>query len=1149
MILYHKKAAFFPKGKEISPASKTSRFAPGKQLLNEKYRTIVLGMKLVGFFMLIACLHAGAKGFSQTVTLAGKDLPLRQVFDRIEDQTGYGIFIDKTTLAESKPVTLNVKDATIELVMKACLKEQPFPLTFTITGHTINVIRAGADDLHQPALDAVPAGTPQSIILEFKGRVTNEAGEPLQGATIEVQRAKTGTFTDEHGMFTLKNISSDAVLEISFTGYQKTTVKLAGSGNQVIVLKVATSSLDKVQIIAYGTTTKRLNTGDISTINSDEIEQQPVTNPLLALEGRVPGLFITQSTGLPGTGVSVLVQGQNSIANGNDPFYVIDGVPYSSELLSNFGSILGSSGINNQSNGNPLSYLNPGDIESISVLKDADATAIYGSRAANGAILITTKKGKSGQTKVDINLQNGWGQVTRKLDLLNTAQYLQMRHEAISNDGLTTQSTDYDINGTWDTTRYTDWQKSLIGGTAQYTNLSATVSGGNANTQYLVGATYNRATTVFPDAFADQKGSVHFNINTVSPNQKFRLQLTGNYLVDNNQLPSGDLTGYGITLAPDAPSLYNKDGSLNWMPTASGTSTWTNPVALLYNTYSNKANNLVSNAVLSYQVISALDLKCSFGYTNLQTNETVVYPSVAVAPEDRAYEPRYADYGNNNINTWIAEPQATYKLFVGKGKLEALVGTTFQQTNSNGYSLLGLGFNSDLVMHDINSAATIIPAGSVASIYKYNALFGRLSYNWEDKYLLNMTIRRDGSSRFGSANQFHDFEAVGIAWVFSKEAFVQKNLGFISFGKFRASYGTTGNDQIGDYKYLSLYTPTGYQVPYQNVTTLSPNGLSNPYLQWEETKKLDFGMDLGILKDRVLLNVNYFENRSSNQLLPYSLPLLTGFNQITENFPATVQNTGWEFSLKTTNVKTKTFNWSTSINLTLPQNRLIAFPNLATSSYASLLVVGKPITIVKEFHYLGVNDTTGVFQFASKGGPTSNPIYGTDNTVIINTSPSYYGGFQNSFAYRGLELDILFQFVKQKAQNYLFGNIPGYFSGQGNVGNQPQTVLNRWQKPGDIKPIQQYNSDLSLYTPFSDAASYSDAAWADASYVRLKNMSLSWQIPVGWGNKMHIKYWKIYALGQNLLTFTHYKGLDPETRSSTTLPPLKVITLGLQVGL
>jgi TonB-linked SusC/RagA family outer membrane protein len=1043
-------------------------------------------------------------------------------------------------------VTCDWKDLPLASALENLFAAQP--LSYEIQGNTIVVSRA----------ERTPAPSASAWALngnnDIHGRVTDSLGNPLAGASVTVKGSKRGTSTDARGEFELKNVGEGAVLVISYTGYNSREIRLAdNSGLQPEGLKITLihsgSSLDQVQIIAYGTTTPRLSTGDVSMVTAADIEKQPVTNALLALEGRMPGLFITQSTGLPGTGVSVLIQGQNSIANGNDPFYVIDGVPYSSELLSNFGSILGSSGINNQSNGNPLSYLTPGDIESISVLKDADATAIYGSRAANGAILITTKKGKSGQTKVDINLQNGWGQVTRKIDLLGTNQYLQMRHEAISNDGLSTQPTDYDINGTWDTTRYTDWQKSLIGGTAQYTNLNATVSGGSANTQYLVGATYNRETTVFPDAFADQKGSFHFNINSVSPNQKFRLQLTGNYLVGNNELPSGDLTGYALTLAPDAPSLYNKDGSLNWMPTSSGTSTWNNPVALLYNHYSNKANNLVSNMVLSYQLLPGLEIKSSFGYTNLQTNEIVTNPLSAVAPENRPFAYRYSDFGNNNINSWIAEPQATYKLFIGRGKLDALVGTTFQQTSSNGYSLLGLGFNNDQVMADINSAATIIPAGSVASTYRYNALFGRLGYDWEDKYLVNLTLRKDGSSRFGSANQFHDFEAMGLGWVFSKEALIQKNFGIVSFGKLRVSYGTTGNDQIGDYKYLSLYTPTGYQVPYQGVTTLSPNGLSNPYLQWEETKKLDFGLDIGIWKDRVLLSANYFQNRSSNQLLPYSLPLLTGFNQITENFPATVQNTGWELSLKTTNVKTKAFYWTTSINVTLPQNRLIAFPNLATSSYANSLVVGKPITIVKAFHYLGVSDTTGIYQFGSKGGPTSNPIYGTDNTVIINTSPSYYGGFQNNFGYKGFELDILFQFVKQRAQNYYFGDIPGYFSGPGDAGNQPQTVLNRWQKPGDMKPIQQYNSDFTLYTPFSDAAYYSDAAWADASYIRLKNMSLSWQIPVGWSNKMHIKYWKLYALGQNLLTFSHYKGLDPETKSSTTLPPLKVITLGLQVSL
>jgi len=338
-----------------------------------------------------------------------------------------------------------------------------------------------------------------------------------------------------------------------------------------------------VQVIAYGTTTRRLSTGDVSTVRAADIEKQPVSNPLLALQGRIPGLQITQASGLAGSGVKVRIQGQNSIGFGSDPLYIVDGVPFASQLLPTINNILGESGkVNNipSGTGNPLSFINSSDIESIDILKDADATAIYGSRGANGVILITTKKGKAGQTKVDVNIQRGYGQVTRRLDLLNTQQYLQMRREAFTNDGLAIPTTttvpasdNYDLTF-WDQNKSTDWQKVLIGGTARYTDIHGSVSGGNKNITALIGAAYKKETTVFPGDFADQKGSLHVMINNVSENQKFKISLSGNYLIDNNELPGRDLTSAALSLPPNAPSLYNSDGSLNWATDASGSTTW-----------------------------------------------------------------------------------------------------------------------------------------------------------------------------------------------------------------------------------------------------------------------------------------------------------------------------------------------------------------------------------------------------------------------------------------------------------------------------------------------------------------------------------------------------------------------------------------------
>jgi len=731
-------------------------------------------------------------------------------------------------------------------------------------------------------------------------------------------------------------------------------------------------------------------------------------------------------------------------------------------------------------------------------------------------------------------------------------EYLQMRHEAISNDGLTTGSGDYDINGTWDTTRSTDWQKKLIGGTAPYSNLSATFSGGNVSTQYLVGGTYHREMTVFPGDFADQKGSVHFNINSSSNNQKFKLQLSGDYMIDDNQLPNNDLTHVAVTLAPDAPPLYNGN-ELNWAPNATGSSTWYNPLAFLSNTYSNKTNNLICNALISYQIIPGLDIKANFGYTNLQVNENQLEPTLTLPPEDRSFFSGQGFYANNNINTWIFEPQASYKKSIGNGNLEALIGSTANEINSNGLQLSGQGYNSNQVLADISSASTVRVVSTVNSVYKYDALFGRISYDWQDKYIIDLTTRRDGSSRFGTQNQFHDFGAIGVGWIFSQERFIKDNLSFLSFGKFRASYGTTGNDQIGNYTFLSLYSPVVPGVAYQGATGLTPNGLNNPYLEWELTKKSELGIDLGFLKDRILFNTSYYRNRSSNELLQYGLPIITGFQGVTQNFPATIQNSGLEFTLSTINIKNRNFSWSTHINLSHNQNKLSAFPNLATSTYADgPLAIGRPLTAFPVFHYLGVNPATGMYQFSDgKGGATPTPDtasnYLETNVSLVNTAPTFYGGFENRFTFKGFELDILFQFAKKIGLNYFFGSfLPGLFDG--GQANQPIYLVNRWQKPGDIASHQRYSSGYGLQEEWSDAT-LSDAAYSDASYIRLKNLSLSWQLPVNWQKGAHIQNASLYIHGQNLLTITRYKGLDPETQSSGSLPPLRIVTFGLQVGL
>jgi TonB-linked SusC/RagA family outer membrane protein len=1122
---------------------------------NRHITKTLLVMKLTVFLLTGACLNVTAKGVSQNVTFSGKEVALEKAFTEIEKQTGYLVLYSQAKLAKSKAVSIEAKDMPLLQFLEVLFKDQPFK--YTIESKTI-IISPSEEKNTPPAVAASSDRQRLSPPPPIRGRVLDQNGQPLPGASVSVKGGSSGV-TDAEGVFTL-NAKAGQTLTISYVGFEtkeiKITTAIAASSDRQLTINLSPtlSELDQVTIQAYGTTTQRLSTGNIATVKAKDIEKQPVNNPLLALQGRVPGLNITQANGFPGSGLTVRIQGQNSIRNGNSPLYVVDGVPYPYQLPGNaLSSINGSSGETTNGiqtgQGNALSFINPADIESIVILKDADATAIYGSRAANGAILITTKRGKAGKLTLDVNLQQGWGKVTRKMQMLNTPQYLEMRREAFKNDGLTPTVDNAPDLLLWDTTRYTDWQKVLIGNTAHFTNAQLGISGGTETVQYLLRGTYQREGSVLPGDFVDNRGGMHFNINGTSLDKKFNFQLSGSYLVDNNQLPTVDLTRQTIGLEPNAPALYNADGTLNWAPNTSGISTWPNPLGPLFNTYSSKTSNLISSINFSYQIITGLKIKANLGYNSLRNNELQLNPLIANQPEFRPFLQRSAGYLNRSTSSWIIEPQLIYDRQIKKGNLGFLVGTTIQQSFTNRSAIFGSDYNSDLVLEDMHSAVTLSSGTVLATIYKYTASYSRLNYNWRDKYIINLTGRRDGSSRFGARDQFSNFGAVGAAWIFSEENLFKRNLAFLSFGKLRGSYGTTGSDQINDYSFLNLYGNVYASVPYQGIVGIVPNALPNPYLKWEATRKLQLGLDLGFINDRILLNTTYARNRSSNQLLNYVLPTITGKRSVLQNFPATIQNVNWEFSLNTINIKNEWFNWSTAVNLTVPRNKLIAFPGLENSSYASLLIIGQPISISKYLHYAGVDPTTGIYTIIDANGkPTTNPSYPADLISIYSPFPKYYGGLQNSFSYNSLQLDIFFQFTKQKGPNSLFASTLGPSPGQFQPGssNQPVTVLNRWKAPGDHAVVQSFSTE---YPPSFYNAIGSDATYSDASYIRLKNISLSWQLPADWLKKVHMQYAKVYVQGQNLLTITHYKGLDPETLSVATLPPLRMLAAGLQIGL
>ncbi len=348
----------------------------------------------------------------------------------------------------------------------------------------------------------------------------------------------------------------------------------------------------------------------------------------------------------------------------------------------------------------------------------------------------------------------------------------------------------------------------------------------------------------------------------------------------------------------------------------------------------------------------------------------------------------------------------------------------------------------------------------MTTVYHYNALFGRLNYNWKEKYLLNLTARRDGSSRFGPGRQFGNFGAVGAGWIFSKEKWLADRTGFLSFGKLRASYGTTGNDQIADYQYLPTYTSSGNT--YQGLAGLYPTRIANPDFGWELLRKLEGGIELGFLHDKIMFTASLYENRTGNQLVGYRLPVLTGFTSVQANLPATVQNTGMEYELNTVNIRNNKFSWTSSFNISIPKNKLVAYPNIENSNYANVYTVGKSLFSQTVYHYTGVDANTGLYTFAAKDG-TTIPSYPDDLQPSKPITQQFFGGFLNTFHYKGFSIDIFLQFVKQYSFGYLASfNLPGVEGA-----NQPEIVMSRWQKPGDKTNVQRFTTTDPGYTAWA----------------------------------------------------------------------------------
>ena len=1068
-------------------------------------------MRLTTVLLILSFTQVTSATLAQKISLSKSNASLKAVLKDLRIQSGYVFLYNEAQIKHAKPVSISVKNSDFNEVLEEIFADQP--LTFSINEKTIT--------LKERQISFLDRLMNAFAVIDVNGRIVDQNGNAVPGATILVKGAGISTISDVSGFFSLKRVDDKAILILSSVGYLTREINVRKDlGN--VTLEISNAKLDEVVVIAYGTTTRRLNTGSVSSVLGTEITQQPVTNPILGLSGRVPGLFITQSAGYAGATYNASIRGQTSLGfQSSTPLYVIDGIPFGDRPVE---QTAGGSGVVGFS---PLNNISPDEIESINVLKDADATAIYGSRGANGVILITTRKGKAGKTQLSVDVNSGFGEVTNKVDMISSADYLRIRREAFANEGITPTVISAPDLLLWDQSADTNIPNLLMGQTAHQTKAAFNISGGDVYTQFIFGGNFRRETTVMKTSTRDQAVQFHTSMQHKSKDERFNFSLSASYNTDNNTVPNYNIIYANYSLPPNYP-LYNADGSLYFGPG------YNNPLAQFNSISSLKSTNLVSSVNMAYKILDGLVLKADLGYNYNNVFSTTVTPANASNPLLN-FSPTSA-LGNNFIKTYIAEPQLNYTHSWGKGKLTALVGGSWQQTEST-QPYYVLGSFSNLQLATSLSALNVIYSSSGYKNYKYDSGFGRLQYDHAGKYLFSGNIRRDGSSRFGAERPFGTFGSGAAAWIFSKEDFAASAMPWLSFGKLRASYGTIGSDKsIDDYATLSTYNPG---IGYGPQLGISPTRINNPYLQWEVTKKLDLAVELGFLHDRIFLSANYYRNRSNNLLGSMPLPIQAGFDSYDANLPATVQNKGFEFELSTLNIKTKDFSWRSSFNISTPRNKLIAFADLENSVYANTYVVGQPLNLITALHSTGIVDGIATAEDVNGDGMVTSGLASNgsgDFIVAGTTDPKFFGGLNNTITYKGFQLDLLFQFVNRKARR---GDI-NLLAYPGTGYNIPKSFL-------DV-PLRYSPRFGTLATNAFYYYTASDAVIETASFIRLKNVAMSYTFPAAIARQLKIASLQVYCLGQNLLTFTKYKGLDPETLT-TNLPTLRMLVTGIKFTL
>ncbi len=1078
--------------------------------------------------MLTICLFvvfaANAQDTTRVLRLPKGKVTLQQGFDCAKTQLGLSFcfppnsFDTLQTFRSYGDMTLG---AFYALLKKRGLDYQLFPNS----PNTISVKTLPKTSKPQKEKTQKP-----NLHKEINLEVSDEQGNPLPNVTVENIETPQKMQTDTNGHLFMTTNTGHLDLRLTYVGRETIRTFLHKEGEVKIILSPRPRPLDEVFVDGYAAGTPRTTTSDRDKISGAHLFTISTGTPQTVLEGQVAGLLVTQTSGIPGGSVYLTIRGQSSILNGSDALYVVDGIPFApgNQSLNNISSA------NSAASLSPFSFINMGDIESIEVLKDADATAIYGSRGANGVILITTKKWKGSQPKLDFQYSSGFSEVSRRPALMNTTQYLALRNEAFQNDSITATPGNAQDLFYLPANRSTDWGRWLIGAHAHTNELQLSLSGGHPRDNYLVGLNSSREADVFPTQPEHSLINTFFNANHRNHDGRFELHISGMFAWDqNHQFLTPDPTELQFA-APNAPQPIDSTGNLVWSVHGLG---YLNPWSILGQPYHASSYNFLTSAAIDYWLYSFLSFKGIIGANQVQTKEFADDPVKFQQPSPFDTTGTYmakTQYTSTNI-----EPQIDFHDTIGRLRLNFLGGVSWQTQTDTMHSLtLGV---------PIAGFPPTIDSQSMRN--RYTAYFARFYGIWKDKYVLDLTGRRDGTNRFHPKEQFGNFGAVGAAWIFSGEKLIQNDLPWLSFGKLRATYGITGNDQIGDHA-VQTWSPLAVQ-PFHVISGFYSKSQIQGGPAWEKIRKQEVSLDLGFLGDRFLFNVTWYQHRSSNMLIA-NQTAPAGSPAVFQSEPVILENKGWEFTLFAKAIEQKHFGWTISLNWSLPQSKLISFPGLSTSIYTNSLFQGKSINSEPGYVYTGVNPQTGLYQFQSQDHNTSTPAY-SNRKVNGKLDVTSFGGVDNMLRWRHFQLDMLVDARVQTGVNYLAALFTYHPPGStvfGLTSNAPRSLENRWRNPGDIASFEKATTSgntaagnaLTLYTQ-------SSALLTKASFVRMRKLSLSYQLPPKIAGRFHLSSASFFVNAQNLFTITPYKDVDPEIQSALTLPTLRTVETGIHLSL